>query len=230
MLDVLKRDVLEANLDLVKHGLVILTWGNVSAIDRRSGRVVIKPSGVAYDAMKAEDMVVTDLDGRVVEGALRPSSDLPTHVALYRAWPDIGGVVHTHSCHATMFAQACREIPCLGTTHADHFHGPVPVTRMLTEAEVTGDYEANTGAVIIERFRELTQAHVPAVLAANHGPFAWGASAREAVHNAVALEAVARMALGTLQLNPGSGPIPPYVLEKHFGRKHGPNAYYGQAR
>ncbi|MBM4163509.1 MAG: L-ribulose-5-phosphate 4-epimerase [Lentisphaerae bacterium] len=230
MLEALKQEVLEANLDLVRHGLVILTWGNVSAIDRRSGRVVIKPSGVAYDAMKVGDLVVTDLDGRVVEGALRPSSDLPTHLALYRAWPEIGGVVHTHSFHATMFAQACREIPCLGTTHADHFHGPVPVTRVLTEAEVTGDYEANTGAVIIERFCELAPAHVPAVLAANHGPFAWGASAREAVHNAVALEAVARMALGTLQINPGIGPIPTYVLEKHFGRKHGPNAYYGQAR
>jgi L-ribulose-5-phosphate 4-epimerase len=230
MLEALKQEVLEANLDLVRHGLVILTWGNVSAIDRRSGRVVIKPSGVAYDAMKAGDLVVTDLDGRVVEGALRPSSDLPTHLALYRAWPEVGGVVHTHSFHATMFAQACREIPCLGTTHADHFHGPVPVTRVLSESEVTGDYEANTGAVIVERFRGLAPAHVPGVLAANHGPFAWGTSAREAVHNAVALEAVARMALGTLQINPGSGPIPSYVLEKHFGRKHGPNAYYGQAR
>jgi L-ribulose-5-phosphate 4-epimerase len=230
MLDSLKRDVLDSNLALVRHGLVILTWGNVSAIDRRAGRVVIKPSGVAYDAMQVDDMVVTDLDGVVVEGALRPSSDLKTHLALYRAWPEIGGVVHTHSSHATMFAQACCEIPCFGTTHADHFHGPVPVTRVLTEAEVTGDYEAETGAVIVARFRSLTPPHVPAVLVANHGPFAWGGSAREAVQNAVALEEVARMALGTRQINPGIGPIPAYVLEKHFGRKHGPEAYYGQSR
>ncbi len=230
MLDSLKKEVLDANLALVRHGLVILTWGNVSAIDRRSGRVVIKPSGVAYDTMTAADMVVTDLDGAVVEGALRPSSDLPTHLALYRAWPEVGGIVHTHSDHATMFAQACREIPCFGTTHADHFHGPVPVTRVLTGAEVAGDYEAATGAVIVERFRGLIPAHVPAVLVANHGPFAWGPDAGKAVQNAVALEAVARMALGTRQINPATGPIPAYVLEKHFGRKHGPNAYYGQGK
>jgi len=230
MLENLKHEVLQANLALVRHGLVILTWGNVSAIDRRSGRVVIKPSGVAYDAMTAADMVVTDLDGTVVEGKLRPSSDLPTHLALYRAWPAVGGIVHTHSDHATMFAQACREIPCFGTTHADHFHGPVPVTRLLTAAEVAGDYEAATGAVIVERFGALDPAHVPAVLVAGHGPFAWGPDAPRAVQNALALEAVARMARGTLQLNPAAGPIPAYIIEKHFSRKHGPKAYYGQER
>jgi len=192
--------------------------------------VVIKPSGVAYDAMTAADMVVTDLDGAVVEGKLRPSSDLPTHLALYRAWPAVGGIVHTHSDHATMFAQACREIPCFGTTHADHFHGPVPVTRLLTAAEVAGDYEAATGAVIVERFGALDPAHVPAVLVAGHGPFAWGPDAPRAVQNALALEAVARMARGTLQLNPAAGPIPAYIIEKHFSRKHGPKAYYGQER
>ena len=230
MLESLKEDVFQANLALVRHGLVVLTWGNVSAIDRSSGRVVIKPSGVPYDAMSADDMGVTDLDGTVVEGALRPSSDLPTHLALYRAWPALGGIVHTHAAHATMFAQACREIPCFGTTHADHFHGPVPVTRVLSEVEVAGDYEAATGAVIIERFRDLDSGHMPAVLVANHGPFVWGVDATQAVQNAVVLEEVARMALGTSQINPATGPIPDYVLEKHFSRKHGPKAYYGQQK
>ena len=228
MLESLKEDVLQANLALVRHGLVVLTWGNVSALDRCSGRVVIKPSGVSYTTMTVDDMVVTDLDGNVVEGALRPSSDLATHLMLYRAWPTLGGIVHTHAAHATMFAQACREVPCLGTTHADHFHGPVPVTRVLTEAEVAGDYEAATGAVIIERFHDLDPSHMPAVLVANHGPFVWGADAAQAVQNAVVLEEVARMALGTRQINPAIGSIPEYLLEKHFSRKHGPKAYYGQ--
>lgn len=228
MLESLKQEVLAANQALVGHGLVLLTWGNVSAIDRPGGRVVIKPSGVPYDAMKADDMVVVDLEGRTLEGRLRPSSDLPTHLRLYRAWPSVGGIVHVHATHATIFAQAGTPVPCLGTTHADHFHGPVPVTRVLTRREVEGDYEAATGDVIIERFAALDPAHTPAVLVANHGPFTWGRTAGEAVNNAVALEEVARMALGTLQLNRSVRQIPEYVLEKHFSRKHGPRAYYGQ--
>jgi len=228
MYDELRKQALEANLALVRHGLVVMTWGNASVIDRARGVVAIKPSGVPYDAMSWQDMVVVDLDGRTVEGKRRPSSDLPTHLALYVAWPAIGGVVHTHSPHATMFAQACRPIPCLGTTHADHFHGPVPVTRVLTEREVVGDYEANTGEVIIEHFAELDPLHVPAVLVGTHGPFTWGRKAMEAVENAVALEQVARMALGTLQIHVGARPIPDHILAKHFNRKHGPGAYYGQ--
>lgn len=224
----LKQQVLEANLALVKHGLVVMTWGNASAIDRKQGVVAIKPSGVAYDGMSAADIVVVDLDGRVREGRWKPSSDLPTHLALYLAWPEIGGVVHTHSTHATVFAQASRSIPCLGTTHADHFHGPVPVTRVLTEREVNEDYEANTGEVIVERFAGTEPLHVPAALVATHGPFTWGASVRAAVDNAVALEQVARMALGTFQLASSARAIPAHILAKHFGRKHGPGAYYGQ--
>ena len=228
MLDDLKKQVLDANLALVEHGLVVLTWGNASAIDRARGLVAIKPSGLPYAGMTADDMVVVDLDGRTVEGRYRPSSDLPTHLTLYLAWPNTGGIVHTHSLHATMFAQACRPIPCLGTTHADHFHGAVPVTRVLTEREVVDDYEANTGEVIVERFAEIDPLHVPAALVATHGPFTWGRNAMEAVHNAVALEQVARMALGTLQLQTSAAPIPSHILAKHFSRKHGPNAYYGQ--
>ena len=229
MHDDLRKQVLDANLALVQHGLVVLTWGNVSAIDRKQGVVAIKPSGVPYETMTWQDMVVVDLDGRLVDGKFRPSSDLPTHLALYVAWPGIGGVTHTHAPYSTMFAQACQPIPCLGTTHADQFHGPVPVTRVLTEREVVDDYEANTGEVIIERFSDLEPLHVPAVLVGTHGPFTWGTTAQEAVHNAVALEQVARMALGTLQINSRVQPIPAHILAKHFSRKHGPKAYYGQS-
>ena len=228
MYDDLKQQVLEANLALVRHGLVVMTWGNASAIDRQQGVIAIKPSGVPYDRMSVQDIVVVDLDGRTVEGQCRPSSDFPTHLALYVAWPAIGGVAHTHSVHATIFAQACRPIPCFGTTHADHFHGPVPVTRVLTEREVVEDYEANTGEVILERFADLNPLHVPAVLVGTHGPFTWGSHAMDAVHNAVALEQVAQMALGTMQFQAGTAPLPEHILAKHFGRKHGPQAYYGQ--
>jgi L-ribulose-5-phosphate 4-epimerase len=228
MIEHLRRLVLEANLALVRHGLAVMTWGNASGIDRERGLVIIKPSGVEYDRLAAADLVAVDLSGRVIEGTLRPSSDLPTHLELYRAWPWVGGIVHTHSAHATSFAQACRPIPCLGTTHADHFAGEVPVTRALTAAEVAADYEAATGRVIVERFAGLDPAHVPAALVAHHGPFAWGRDARDAVHNAVALEAVAGMALASLQLAPALGPIPAHVADRHFQRKHGPRAYYGQ--
>lgn len=228
MLESLKEAVCVANRELVRCGLVILTWGNTSGIDRELGLVVIKPSGVAYDVLEPSDMSVVDLDGKVVEGKLRPSSDTPTHVLLYRSFSRIGGITHTHSRHATMFAQARREIPCLGTTHADHFHGAVPLTRPLSEAEVKGDYEANTGKVIVERFAALDPVAVPAVLVAGHGPFTWGRDAGDSVHNAVALEAVAEMALGTRLLSPSSPDLEPCVLDKHYQRKHGPAAYYGQ--
>jgi len=228
MLEPLKEQVCRANLDLVAHGLVTLTWGNVSGISDDRQHVAIKPSGVPYDQMRPEQMVVVDLAGDVVEGKLRPSSDTPTHVLLYRHFANIGGITHTHSRHATIFAQARMEIPCFGTTHADHFFGPVPVTRPLTEQELDEAYEANTGNVIVERFRDLDAAAIPAVLVAGHAPFAWGKNAAESVKNAVALEAVAEMALGTLALRPGGVPLESYVLEKHYQRKHGPNAYYGQ--
>lgn len=229
MLDDLKQQVCDANLALVRHGLVTLTWGNVSAIDRDAGRVVIKPSGVDYDVMRPEHMVVVDLDGNVVEGDLRPSSDTPTHVRLYRAFPEIGGVTHTHSPKATAFAQARVDVPCLGTTHADHFMGPVPVTRPLTAEEVDRDYEGATGDVIIERFAQLDPAAMPAVLVAGHAPFAWGGDAAASVRNAVALEAVCAMALDTMQLcHQKPAPLEAHVLDKHHRRKHGPDAYYGQ--
>jgi L-ribulose-5-phosphate 4-epimerase len=228
MLENLKEEVLQANMELAKSGLVALTWGNVSGIDAERRLVVIKPSGIAYDALCSDDMVVVHIDGVVVEGTNRPSSDLPTHLKIYNAYPSIGGISHTHSTHASMFAQACREIPCLGTTHADHFFGPVPVTRFLTKEEVNAGYEANTGTVIVERFAELDVVRVPGVLVAGHGPFTWGKNAHESVHNAIALEQIAHMALGTFQLNPEIQDLPAEIRLKHFERKHGTNAYYGQ--
>lgn len=228
MLSSLKQQVCQANLDLVAHGLVTLTWGNVSAISKDRQHMVIKPSGVPYERMRPEDMVILDLEGRVVEGKLRPSSDTPTHVLLYRQFSEVGGVAHTHSRFATMFAQARVEIPCLGTTHADHFAGPVPVTRPLTDEEVEAAYEANTGQAIVERFAQLDPAAMPAVLVAGHAPFTWGRDAADAVENAVALEAVAEMALGTLQIRADAPTLEPSVLEKHYQRKRGPDAYYGQ--
>ena len=228
MLEQLKAEVCKANLDLVAHGLVTLTWGNVSGIDRARGLVAIKPSGVPYGEMKPEHIVLVDLEGEVAEGRLRPSSDTPTHVLLYRHFPGVGGITHTHSFHATMFAQAREEIPCYGTTHADHFHGPVPVTRPLTASEVANGYEVNTGRVIVERFASLDASAVPAVLVAGHAPFAWGHDAPESVRNAVALEAVAELAIGTRRIRPDAQTLESYVLDKHHQRKHGPHAYYGQ--
>ena len=227
-LTALKNDVFRRNLELVEHGLVVLTWGNVSGIDREAGLVAIKPSGVPYAGMTAEDIVVVDLEGKAVEGRLRPSSDLPTHLALYRAFPSVGGIVHTHSPKAVAWAQARRGIPAFGTTHADHFHGAVPCTRELTPAEVADDYELNTGRVIEERFHDLDAEAFPGVLVAGHGPFTWGPTPRKAVENAVALEQIAAMALDTLRLDPDAEPAPSYVLDKHYFRKHGPGAYYGQ--
>lgn len=229
MLEKLKQEVLQANLDLVKQGLVIYTWGNVSGIDREKGLVVIKPSGVSYDTMTADDMVVVDLDGNVVESGLVPSSDTPTHLALYKAFPEIGGVVHTHSTFATAWAQTGRDIPALGTTHADYFHGAIPCTGDMTDGQINGEYEAETGTVIIERFNGLNPAHTPAVLVKNHGPFAWGKTPAEAVYHSKVLEEVAKMAFISLTLNPQAA-IKPELIEKHFMRKHGPNAYYGQKK
>lgn len=229
MLEALKEKVLRANLDLVAHGLVIFTWGNVSAIDRESGLVVIKPSGVDYDTMTAADMVVVDLDGRVREGSLRPSSDTPTHIVLYKAFPEAGGIVHTHSTYATAWAQAGRDIPNIGTTHADYFHDAIPCTADMSCAEVEGDYERETGNVIVKRFSGLNPVHTPGVLVKNHGPFAWGHDAAEAVHNAVVLEQVAKMAYIAYGINPALT-MNPLLVEKHFNRKHGANAYYGQKK
>jgi L-ribulose-5-phosphate 4-epimerase len=228
MLEKLKAEVCLANIELVKYGLVVLTWGNVSGIDRKAGLIVIKPSGVDYDKLKPADMVVVDLSGKVVEGSKRPSSDTPTHIELYKAFPAIGGVTHTHSTNAAAFAQAIREIPCLGTTHADHFAGPVPVTRFLTESEIEAGYELNTGIVIVEKFREYDYETIPGVLVAGHGPFSWGRNAHDSVKNALILERVAEMALKTLAIEPGIGKLPDYILNKHFKRKHGKDAYYGQ--
>ena len=229
MLEDLKQKVFQANLDLVKHGLVIFTWGNVSGIDRESGLVVIKPSGVDYDTMKVSDMVVVDLDGNVVEGDLRPSSDTPTHLALYKAFPEIGGVVHTHSTYATAWAQAGIDLPNIGTTHADYFHQAIPCTADMTEAEVKGEYELETGNVIIERFKGMNPVHTPGVLVKNHGPFAWGKDPHDAVHNAVVMEQVAKMASIAYSVNPNLT-MNPLLIEKHFNRKHGPGAYYGQGK
>ena len=229
MLNQLKRDVCRANLALVKEGLVIQTWGNVSGIDRARGLVVIKPSGVPYDGMTPKDMVVVSLKtGRVVEGRLKPSSDTPTHLVLYRAFPGIGGVVHTHSLYATAWAQARREIPAYGTTQADYWFGEVPCTRALTPREIKSDYETNTGRVIVGTFQRLDPMQHPAVLVASHGPFTWGGDASDAVHNAAVLEFVARLASETLRLDPKVKPMASALLNKHFLRKHGTNAYYGQ--
>ena len=226
----LKEAVLEANLALPQHGLVTFTWGNVSGIDRNAGLVVIKPSGVPYERLTVEDMVVVVLEGNVVEGELRPSSDTPTHLALYRSLPEIGGVVHTHSPWATSWAQAKRAIPAFGTTHADYFYGEIPCTRELTDEEIETAYELETGHVILETLDEfmLEAVAVPGVLVANHAPFCWGKDANEAVHNAVVLEEVAKMGLHALNLNPGLTPIKQSILDKHYLRKHGANAYYGQ--
>ena len=228
MLETLKEKVYRANLDLVKHGLVLFTWGNASAIDRESGLVVIKPSGVSYDTLQAEDMVVTDLDGRIVEGSLKPSSDTPTHLVLYRSFPEIGGVVHTHSTYATAWAQAGKDLPNIGTTHADYFHEAIPCTDDMTETEIKGDYELETGNVIVKRFGKMNPIHTPGVLVKNHGPFAWGKDAHDAVYHAVVMEEVAKMAFIAYNVNPRLT-MNPWLIEKHFSRKHGPNAYYGQA-
>ncbi len=228
MLEVLKEAVCQANLDLVKHKVVIFTWGNVSAIDKETGLVVIKPSGVDYSVMKPEHMVVVDLDGNVVEGNLKPSTDLPTHLELYKAFPDVGGVVHTHSINATAWAQAGRDIPLYGTTHADYFHGAIPCTRALADEEINGAYEKNTGLVIAERIGEVPPLTLPGALVKSHGVFSWGKDADQAVHNAVVIEAVSEMAMKTELINPGATPASEAIVEKHYNRKHGKNAYYGQ--
>ena len=228
MLESLKQKVYEANMALPKYGLVTFTWGNVSAIDREKGLVVIKPSGVEYETMTADDMVIIDLEGKVVEGKYKPSSDPPTHLVLYKAFKNIGGIVHTHSRNATSWAQAGRDIPAYGTTHGDYFYGAIPCTRMMTPAEIAGEYEAETGNVIVERFDGLSADDIPAVLVNSHGPFAWGKDAADAVHNAVVLEELALMAMQTEALNPKVAAMQQELLDKHYLRKHGANAYYGQ--
>ena len=228
MLEELKYKVWQANLELPKHGLVTFTWGNVTGIDREQGLFVIKPSGVEYSELRPEMMVVMDLNGNKIEGDLNPSSDTPTHLELYKAFPKCGGIVHTHSTWATSFAQACKPIPPFGTTHADYFYGEIPATRLMTKAEIEGDYEKNTGLVIIEAFKKRDPEAVPGVLVSNHGPFAWGTDAANAVHNAVVMEEVAKMALRAMTLTPGLPPISQAILDKHYKRKHGENAYYGQ--
>jgi L-ribulose-5-phosphate 4-epimerase len=228
MLEDLKHKVLEANLALVKYNLVTLTWGNVSGIDREKSLIVIKPSGVDYDLMTADDMVVVDLDNNIVEGNRRPSSDTLTHIELYKAFDSIGGVSHTHSEYATIFSQAKMEIPCFGTTHADSFNGPVPLTRFLFADEVHSNYELNTGKIIVERFEKLDPAAIPGVLVSGHAPFSWGKNPIDAVKNSLILEKIAKMALKSLELNPDLDALPGYILKKHYERKHGKNAYYGQ--
>ena len=228
MLEDLKKSVLEANLELPKKGLITYTWGNVSGIDREKNLVVIKPSGVPYEELKLEDLVVVDLEGNVLEGSLNPSSDTPTHLVIYKNFKEVGGIVHTHSRWATLWAQSGRGIPALGTTHADYFYGEVPCTRKMTSMEIQGEYEKETGNVILETFKGINPIYVPGVLVNNHGPFTWGKDAFEAVHNAVVLEEVAMMAFHTCSLNPGIKPISQVLLDKHFLRKHGANAYYGQ--
>jgi len=224
----LREEVLEANLELVRRGLVLYTFGNASGIARDEGLVVIKPSGVPYETMKPEDLVVVDLEGKTVEGTLRPSSDLPTHLVLYKAFAGIGGVAHTHSQAATSWAQAQKEIPCFGTTHADYFHGPVPVTKSLTPAQIRDEYERNTGIAIVRCIGKRDPLHVPGVLVAGHAPFCWGKSPAEAAHNAVVIEEIARMALQTITANPKARPLSKVLHDKHFFRKHGSSAYYGQ--
>jgi L-ribulose-5-phosphate 4-epimerase len=229
MLKKLKEQVFQANLQLPKHGLITFTWGNVSGIDREKRLVVIKPSGVAYETMKSKDMVVVELEsGKVVDGELKPSSDTPTHLELYKAFPNIGGIVHTHSPWATSFAQAGRGIAALGTTHGDYFYGEIPCTRKMTVEEIQTEYEKETGTVIIETFKDKNPDAIPGVVVYSHGPFAWGKDAMDAVHNAVVMEEVAFMNLQTLMLNPGIGPMQRELLDKHYLRKHGANAYYGQ--
>jgi L-ribulose-5-phosphate 4-epimerase len=227
MLESLKKEVYHANLELVKHGLVIFTWGNVSAIDKSRELIVIKPSGVDYDTMKLEDMVVVNLDGKVVEGHYKPSSDMPTHLVLYKEFTGTGGIVHTHSTYATAWAQAGRDIPNIGTTHADYFHDDIPCTADMTENEVKGEYELETGNVIVKRFRELNPVHTPGVLVKNHGPFAWGKDTQDAVHNAVVMEQIAKMATIAYAVHPDLT-MNRLLIEKHFSRKHGEGAYYGQ--
>lgn len=230
MLEDLKRQVYEANMELPKRGLVTFTWGNVSGIDRVSGLFVIKPSGVDYDKLRPEDMVVISLDGERVEGSMNPSSDTPTHLELYKAFAELGGIVHTHSTMATSWAQAGRPLPCYGTTHADYFYGEIPCARNLTADEIEEGYEKNTGLVIVETFKGRNPMYVPGVLCKNHGPFTWGKDAHEAIHNAVVLEEIAKMNLYTELLNHDVAPAPQCMQEKHFMRKHGPNAYYGQEK
>ena len=228
MLEDFKTIVCDANIELKRQNLVLYSWGNVSGIDRQQGIVAIKPSGVAYDQLSPDKIVLLDLDGNILEGDLNPSSDTPTHLELYRQFDDIGGVCHTHSKYATMWAQACKDLPCFGTTHADNFYGSVPVTDSMTQSQIETDYELNTGKVIIERFKELNPMQMQAVLVANHGPFTWGKDADKAVENAVVLEEVAMMALGTLQINAVQGQIAQTLLNKHYLRKHGKDSYYGQ--
>ncbi len=230
MLLELKEKVWKANLELVKYGLVTHTFGNVSGMDRGQGLVVIKPSGMAYEELMPEDMVVIDIEGNKVDGRLNPSSDTPSHLELYKAFPEVAGITHTHSEFATMFAQADKEIPCLGTTHADHFYGPVPVTRMMTDREIADDYEKNTGKVVVERFSGTNPLEMPGVLVVNHGVFTWGKSPEDSVLNSLILENIAKMAWGTLMLDAGRQAIPDSLLKKHFRRKHGPDAYYGQKK
>jgi L-ribulose-5-phosphate 4-epimerase len=230
MLEELKQEVLQANINLVKYRLVVLTWGNVSGINREKGLIVIKPSGIEYDELKVEDMVVVDLNGKVIEGKYKPSSDTPSHIEIYKSFKTIGGISHTHSEYATIFAQACKEIPCLGTTHADTFYGAVPLSRFLTEKEVRENYELNTGKIIVERFKNLDAEAIPGVLVAGHAPFTWGKTPYDAVNNSFVLERLAKMALFSYELNPSLKKLPDHILKKHHDRKHGKDAYYGQIK